>query len=80
MRGRRPRSTEVFSGISFVYSKLVRRFREGSAGFAELGHAWLEVVQWPFDKCATFFVVCEEVVPERMLKATLVGSLFERKV
>ena len=57
-------STEVLARGRLVSPSLFGR----AAGLGELDHAGLEVVEGTFDEDGAFFVVREEVVPERVLQ------------
>ena len=50
-------SAELFHGLD-----------KGAARLAELDHTGLQVIQGTFDETICFFVVCQEVMPERVLK------------
>lgn len=54
-------------GAGFVTSELFHSFGQGPLGLAELNHARLEVVKWPFHKAGLLLVVSQEIVPQRML-------------
>ena len=48
-------------------TELVHRLSEGATWLAELNHTRLQIVEWPFDEAVLLLVMCQEVVPERVL-------------
>lgn len=49
-------------------TELIHGFGERPPRLAELNHAGLQIVQGPFDKTVFLLVVCQKVVPKRMLR------------
>jgi len=52
---------------SFVTSELVHSLGQGPLRLAELNHARLKVVKWSFHEAGLFFVVSQEIMPQRVL-------------
>jgi hypothetical protein len=50
-----------------VTAELIHGLRKGLPRFAKLDHAWLQIVQRALDKTILLLIVCQQVVPERML-------------
>ena len=48
-------------------TELLHSLDKGAARLAELDHTGLQVIQWTFHETICFFVVCQEVMPERVL-------------
>ena len=61
------RAWHVVPGTRFMTSELVHSFGQGPLGLAELDHTRLEVIQRSFHEAGLFLVMCQEIVPQRML-------------
>ena len=54
-------------------AELLHRVGKCATGLAELDHAGLQIAQRTFNQCPLFLVMCQEVVPERVLQ--IIGQL-----
>lgn len=59
--------SEIVSGIGLMSTELVHCFHERTSWLAELDHAGLQVVQGSFHETVLLLVVCQKIMPQRML-------------